>query len=403
MIRPRSTALTALLFFGSLLAFPSSGEAQGTRFLRQPSVGPNGIAFVHANDIWVVGRDGGQARRITSDEGAETEPSFSPDGRWIAFTGEYGGNQDVYVVAADGGQPRRLTWHPGADVVQGWTPDGKILFQSGRMGVQTRLWQFYTVSPDGGFPKALPVHQSYLGEMSDDGRMLAYQEIAYWDPEWRNHRGGQAQPVRVVDMASLELETPPWEGERQMDPTWMDGVVYYMSERDWASNVWAYDPRTDQERQITFHADFDVKSVDAGHGVVVYEQAGYLHEVNPTTGATRQLVIDANLRGYPQLLVIAMATTVVTNVVPNQAAAQVLFPVVFQMYTQRGEDPFPAVLCLICCTSFAFVTPYGSSTSLIVLGPGGYKAIDFLKYGLPINIFAALLISVSTAIVFNKW
>ena len=293
MIRPRSTALTALLFFGSLLAFPSSGEAQGTRFLRQPSVGPNGIAFVHANDIWVVGRDGGQARRITSDEGAETEPSFSPDGRWIAFTGEYGGNQDVYVVAADGGQPRRLTWHPGADVVQGWTPDGKILFQSGRMGVQTRLWQFYTVSPDGGFPKALPVHQSYLGEMSDDGRMLAYQEIAYWDPEWRNHRGGQAQPVRVVDMASLELETPPWEGERQMDPTWMDGVVYYMSERDWASNVWAYDPRTDQERQITFHADFDVKSVDAGHGVVVYEQAGYLHEVNPTTGATRQLVIDA--------------------------------------------------------------------------------------------------------------
>ena len=116
-----------------------------------------------------------------------------------------------------------------------------------------------------------------------------------------------------------------------------------------------------------------------------------------------QLVIDANLRGYPQLLVIAMATTVVTNVVPNQAAAQVLFPVVFQMYTQRGEDPFPAVLCLLCCTSFAFVTPYGSSTSLIVLGPGGYKAIDFLKYGLPINIFAALLISVSTAIVFNKW
>jgi len=168
-----------------------------------------------------------------------------------------------------------------------------VVFQSGREGVPTRLTKFYTVPVTGGLPRALPVHQAYQGELSDDGRMVAYQEIGYWDPEWRNYRGGQAQPVRVVSLGNLELETPPWEGERQMDPTWMDGLVYYMSERDWASNVWSYDPQTNQEKQITFHADFDVKSLDAGHGVVVYEQAGYLHEVNPATGATRQLVIEA--------------------------------------------------------------------------------------------------------------
>ena len=79
------------------------------RFLRQPSVSATEIAFVHANDVWVVGREGGQARRLTTSEGAETEPAFSPDGRWIAFTGDYGGNQDVYLVEAEGGQPRRLT------------------------------------------------------------------------------------------------------------------------------------------------------------------------------------------------------------------------------------------------------------------------------------------------------
>lgn len=293
MLRALKAALSASFALTFFAVAPDVSEAQGTRFLRQPSVGPDAIAFVHANDIWVVGRDGGQARRLTTDVGAETDPSFSPDGRWIAFTGEYGGNQDVYLVQATGGQPRRLTWHPGADVVMGWTPDGKVLFQSGRAGVQTRLTQFYTVPVDGGLPQALPVHQAYLGEMSDDGRMLAYQEIGYWDPEWRNHRGGQAQAVRVVDLSSLDLQTPPWEGERQMDPTWMDGVVYYMSERDWASNVWSYDPRTREEKQVTFHVDFDVKSLDAGHGVVVYEQAGYLHEANPATGATRQLVIHA--------------------------------------------------------------------------------------------------------------
>ena len=295
MLRPTQAAPAAILALVLATTSPTQarGQSAGTRFLGQPSVSADAIAFVHANDIWVVGRDGGQARRLTTDEGAETEPSFSPDGRWIAFTGEYGGNQDVYVVPATGGQPQRLTWHPGADVVQGWTPDGKILFQSGREGVPTRLWKFYTIPRTGGLPTPLPVHQAYLGEMSDDGTQLAYQEIGYWDPEWRNYRGGQAQPVRVVNLSTLELKTAPWQGERQMDPTWMDGVVYYMSERDWANNVWSFDPRTGQEKQVTHHADFDVKSLDAGNGVVVYEQAGYLHEVDPATGATRQLVIQA--------------------------------------------------------------------------------------------------------------
>jgi tricorn protease len=286
----------ALAVAGCALFAPAgslSAQDSGTRFLRQPSVSATEIAFVHANDVWVVGREGGQARRLTTSEGAETEPAFSPDGRWIAFTGEYGGNQDVYLVDAEGGQPRRLTWHPGADVVQGWTPDGDILFRSGRAGVPTRLWAFYSVDPDGGFPEALPVHQAYQGEMSDDGAMLAYQEIGLWDPGWRNYRGGQAQPVRVVSMETLELQTPPWEGERHLDPTWMDGTVFYLSERDWASNVWAFDPATRTERQLTHHEDFDVMSLDAGHGVVVYEQAGYLHELDPETGQSRQLDIHA--------------------------------------------------------------------------------------------------------------
>jgi tricorn protease len=290
---PTSALAVFALAATALIGIPSLAAGQSTRFLRQPSVSATEIAFVHANDIWVVARNGGTARRLTTSEGAETEPAFSPDGRWIAFTGQYDGNPDVYVVEASGGQPRRLTWHPTEDAVQGWTPDGDILFRSGREAVPTRLWKFYTVSPQGGVPEALPVHQAYQGEMSDDGSMLAYQEIGLWDPGWRNYRGGQAQPVRVVSLSSLELQTPPWEGERHLDPTWMDGTVYYMSERDWASNVWSFDPRTGAERQLTFHADFDVQSLDAGHGVVVYEQAGYLHEMNPTTGATRRLEIRA--------------------------------------------------------------------------------------------------------------
>jgi len=290
---PRAVLLALALAFVATAATPPESSAQGTRFLRQPDVNAEHIAFVHANDIWVVGREGGAARRLTSDEGAETDPAFSPDGRRIAFTGEYGGNPDVYVVPIEGGQPQQLTWHPGEDAVQGWTADGNVLFRSGREGQPTKLWRFYTVSPTGGFPVALPPHQAYVGEMSGDGSRLAHQEIGYWDPEWRNYRGGQAQPIRVVSTDTWDLQNTPWEGERHMDPAWLDGQVVYMSERDYASNVWAFDPSTGQDRQLTHHTDFDVKSLGAGDGVVVYEQAGYLHEVDPATGATRQLEIQA--------------------------------------------------------------------------------------------------------------
>jgi tricorn protease len=207
-----------------LLGAGQQAAAQGTRLLRDPDVGPNHIVFVHANDLWLVDRDGGDALRLTAGEGAETGPAFSPDGRWIAFTGEYGGNTDVFVVPATGGEPQRLTWHPGADVAQGWTPDGQLLFQSSRYGQPTRLWQFYTVPVSGGMPRPLALPQGYQGEMSADGDWLAYQEIGYWDPEWRNYRGGQAQPVSVVSTETWERRTPPWDGERQMAPVWMDGA-----------------------------------------------------------------------------------------------------------------------------------------------------------------------------------
>ncbi|MDT8341320.1 MAG: PDZ domain-containing protein [Longimicrobiales bacterium] len=290
---PALLAAALVLALGTLPRPGAAQESSGTRFLSRPDVDAEHIAFVHANDIWVVGRAGGRAFRLTSDEGAETSPALSPDGRWVAFTGEYGGNADVYRVPVTGGQPVRLTWHPGEDDVQGWTPDGRILFRSSRAGAPTRLWQFYTVSPEGGFPEPHPIPQAYLGELSGDGAFVAYQEIGYWDPEWRNYRGGQAQPIRVVSTSDWSLRTPPWQGERQMDPAVMDGVVYYLSERDWAANVWAYDPATGSERQLTFHADFDVKSLGAGGGVVVYEQAGYLHELDPASGRSRRLGIHA--------------------------------------------------------------------------------------------------------------
>ncbi|MDT8369220.1 MAG: PDZ domain-containing protein [Longimicrobiales bacterium] len=288
----RLAAAIALVVLTSIASTLPAAAQEGTRLLRDPAVGPDRIAFVHANDIWTVGRDGGRAVRLTTDEGAETNPAFSPDGRWIAFSGQYAGNTDVYVVPAEGGQPARLTWHPAADVVQGWTPEGEVLFRSGREGQPTRTTKFFTVSVEGGLPTPLALPRAYDGVMSEDGAVAAYQEVGFWDPGWRNYRGGQAQPISVVDLADYSRRFTPWEGERQMAPAMMEGVVYYISERDWAGNVWSWDPATGEERQLTTHVDFDVMSLDAGWGAVVYEQGGYLHELDPQTGATRQLVVE---------------------------------------------------------------------------------------------------------------
>jgi tricorn protease len=269
--------------------------AQGTMLLREPSISANHIVFVHANDLWVVDREGGDARRLTTSEGAETNPRISPDGSLVAFSGQYDGNVDVYIIPIAGGEPERLTWHPGADIVQDWMPDGKsVIFMSGRDGYPTVNTKFYSVSLDGKTPEALPVPFGFAGSISPDGTNMAYQPYRFWDPEWRNYRGGQAQPIWIFDMETYDfVQTPQTDKERHTSPVWIGNSVFYLSERDYANNVWSYNLDTGRERQLTFHADFDVKNLAADNEMLVYEQGGYLHQLDPVSGESTQLEIYA--------------------------------------------------------------------------------------------------------------
>lgn len=267
--------------------------AQGTRILRMPSGSQSHIVFVHSNDLWVVAREGGDARRLTTAIGAEVNPRLSPDGKTIAFTGQYEGNMDVYIVPFEGGEPKRLTWHPGPDMVTGWTPDGKnIIFTSTREGHPTATIKFFQVPLTGGTPSAMVVPQASMGDLSPDGTWMAYQPNTFWDPEWRNYRGGQAQPIFVLNLRNYELKrTRQADNERHVHPIWFGNKVYHLSERDFANNVWSYDPQTGAEEQITFHKDFDVKNLTKAGDRIVYEQGGYLHLLDPATKQSQQLTI----------------------------------------------------------------------------------------------------------------
>lgn len=277
------------LFYLSLLYL----QAQGTQLLREPTLSETHIVFMYANDLWITPRSGGEATRLTSAQGSERSPHFSPNGEMIAFTAQYDGNTDVYIMATSGGQPTRLTWHPGADEVQGWTPDGQhVLFRSGREGVPTKTNKLFTVSITGGIPQSLPIGRAAFGELSGDGNKLAYTPITFWDPEWRNYRGGQAMPIWIIQLDDLSLERiPQATQERQLDPVWLNNKIYFRSERDYTMNIWMYDPASKTLDQMTTHTQFDVKSLDAGPNGIIYEQGGYLHLLDPETKKTTQLNI----------------------------------------------------------------------------------------------------------------
>lgn len=285
-------------FFSTLatLFISLSTFAQGTQLLREPTVSDEAIVFVYANDLWKTSLNGGQAMRLTSNKGYESSPHFSPDGKQIAFTAEYDGNVDVYVIPSEGGEPKRLTFHPSGDFVQGWTPEGAILFRSGRDAKPTLTDRFYSIPLDGGLPTALDLPNAAFGEMAPDGKHIAYVPLRAWDAEWRNYRGGQAVPIWILNRETKELTTiPQTTKERHLDPVWLNNkVVYYLSERDFASNIWSFDTETGKEKQITFHKKFDVKSLDAGGNHIVYEQGGYLHLLNPQTGEAKQLSITVH-------------------------------------------------------------------------------------------------------------
>ena len=290
--RPLALAAAALL---AALPPDGAGAQSATRLLRTPSVSSRHIAFAYANNVWVVERAGGNARRLTSFQGQTQNPKLSPDGKLVAFSAEYAGNTDVYVVPVEGGQPKRLTWHPGADVVQGWTPDGKqVLFASPRATwAPNAAPRFWTVPVDGGVEVALPLPRANQGKLSPDGGRVAYRMPTSWDEERRNYRGGQNKPIWIVDLKSFALDGTPSAGTKEMDPVWVGDAVYFLSDRDGVSNVWSFDTKSRQLKQITKFSDFDVKAIDAAGSTVVFEQAGFIHELDARTGSAKVVNITA--------------------------------------------------------------------------------------------------------------
>lgn len=291
----RFVAFAAVLCAASFLPpCPAVLSAQETLLLRDPSVSARHLAFSYANNIWVVERAGGPARRLTSFQGPTGDARLSPDGSRVAFTGTYAGNADVYVVPVSGGEPVRLTWHPGADAVSGWTPDGSaVVFTSGRdTWAANPVPRFWTVPATGGPATPMPMPRAFQGQISPDGRKVAYRMASSWDDERRNYRGGQNKPIWVMDLATAAVDTIPRpDNTKELHPVWLGTSVYFLSDRDGVQNVWRWDGPGKAPVAITRFRDFDVKTLGSGGGVLTFEQAGRLHVHDPAQNRTTPVPI----------------------------------------------------------------------------------------------------------------
>jgi tricorn protease len=272
-------------------AAAASGD---TRMLEMPAISAKHVAFCYAGDLWVCNLDGSGVRRLTTHPGFEWRPRFSPDGEWIAFSGEYDGNMDVYLVPVAGGEPKRLTWHPDLDMVVGFTPDGaSVAFESPRQVYTDRFLQLFTVPVAGGFPERVPLPSAFGAAFSPDGKHVAYSPQAPAFQQWKNYRGGTASRIWICALGDLSVQQVPQPAGRcnDVDSMWVGDKFFFNSDRAGEFNLHSFDARSQKVEQLTHYEDFPITGATAGGGRIVYEQAGWLHLYDPQSGRSERMKI----------------------------------------------------------------------------------------------------------------
>ena len=280
------------------------------RVLRFPAVFGDQVVFSYAGDLYTVSSAGGIARRLTSHEGFEVFARFSPDGKYIAFTGEYDGNREVYLIPKEGGIPKRLTYTPtlGRDdvsdrmgpnnIVIGWKHDSKHIVFRSRM----REWndfngQLYLVSIEGTIPEQIPLPRGGFCSFSSDDKKLAYNRVFREFRTWKRYRGGMADDIWVYDFEKKQVENITDNPAQDIIPMWSGNKIYFLSDRDENKkmNLYVYDCDNKEIKKLTSFTEFDIKFPSLGPEAIVFENGGYIYRFEFAKGeAVKIPVVIAN-------------------------------------------------------------------------------------------------------------
>lgn len=300
----RRARLIGLLSFFAASVASAQSSTEG-RLMRFPDIYKDRVVFSYGGDLWLVSTEGGAANRVTSHPGLELFPKFSPDGKWIAFTGQYDGNFNVYVMPSTGGQPKQLTFLPDVEraperfgpnnQVITWTNDSKrIVFLSRRNTFNSWFGRLFSVSIDGGLPEQLPIDKGGLTSFSPTGEQIAFNRIFRNFRTWKRYKGGLAQDIWIYDFKANHLEQmTDYEGTDTF-PMWHGDTIYFTSDRGAGQrmNIYAYDLKTKTTRQVTSYTDFDVSWPSLGPDSIIFEKGGFLHLLDLESQAAHKLTVS---------------------------------------------------------------------------------------------------------------
>src|ERR1044072_4234495 len=296
-------AFSLMLMAGSA----ALAQPQAPILLENPTVSSTQIAFSFANDIWIVDRNGGKARQLTTNPARDVYPVFSPDGSEVAFARFNPGSGplgwDVYVISVASGEERRVTYHPDLDFPVNWTPDGKrILIQSFRHRTSIIGGRLYTVPSQGGFAIEVPVPRGWDGSFSPNGDRIAYTPLVNTRDifSWRNYRGGGAGPVWLVKLADGSTEVIPHANFNDTDPMWIGDKIYFVSDRAGTENLFVYDTTKKSITQLTKFEKYGIKSASNNGEAIVFNQGGAVYLFDSRTNEARQVSIEMS-GDFPEL------------------------------------------------------------------------------------------------------
>jgi tricorn protease len=330
-------ALAALAVFLPAPAFAQNSSAP--LLLRSPSLSQDKIAFRYASDIWTVNRQGGEAERLTAVGAVVAGPYFSPDGSQIAYTARLHGGLDVYVISSAGGIPRRVTWHPAGSFVVGWSPDGKDVLIAGGEASFRHYARLFRVHADGSaIPEPLPLPMGIEGSFSPDGQSIAYQPITKWEEAWKQYHGGQTTPIWIVNLKTLELTKVPRDNSNDSSPVWAGDSIYFLSDRNGPISLFAYDQFKKEVKEVVHNTGYDLKSVQAGPGGLVYEQFGSIHFVDTASNADH--VVPIAIHGDLGALAPHLATLTpdeIQNAALSPTGARAAFEAHGEIFTVPAE------------------------------------------------------------------